>query len=107
MAMIHRGRAFVNILTLIAVLALFLGLINISSITSAGGITLSLPVSPIILMIILALILIIDFAIFGGPWTPLYPLILGTLIFQNWIIGLLLGIFNAILLFTIGKLGRP
>ncbi|MBN2459608.1 hypothetical protein JXB28_04960 [Candidatus Woesearchaeota archaeon] len=105
--MIHKGRAFINAVVFLALIALMLGLIDTSSLTSAGKVSIALPVSPIILAVILALIFIVDFALLGGPWAPLYSLIGGILILQNWITGLLLAMLHAALLFTIGRLGRP
>jgi hypothetical protein len=105
--MIHIGRAIANSITIALVALLYFDIFDISnfSFLQNGAINFALPISSIIIFAILVSILIFDFAVFGGPWTPIYPIIFVTLIFQNWAIGGVIATINAVLVFTVGKIG--
>ena len=103
--MIHGGRAFVGLIVVGLVILLEFGVIGLPGFLSLGAINISLPVSALVLTIILVMLYIFDFSMYGGQWTPIYPLIFGTLIFQNWLVGLSLAAVNLALQKTLGRTG--
>lgn len=104
---VHSGRLITSLLTLGVILASLMGYLNVSKIpfVKFGRIPFSVPLSVWILLVILIVLFLFDNCILGGPWTPIFPLIVVTLMFSNWIIGLAAALINAILLFTIGRIG--
>lgn len=102
--MIRYGRLLAHIITLVLTGVFLLGYINLS-LFSSGQISVSVPMSSSLLLITLIILFLLDSTIFSVRWFPIITFIFGTLIFQNWMIGVILAIVDYILLAIAGRTG--
>jgi hypothetical protein len=102
--MVNIGRALVNIPALLVVVFLYFFPVDILP----AGLFTYLPNLALILLVVLAIEMIVDFAFVGGWWTSFVLLGLGALVLQNWLLGLIISVIHLIAWFTVGKkLGGP
>lgn len=104
----HHGRGISNIILLTGILLVYFKIFDISAyqFLSSGNMSFNLPFSGVILLLITLAVLIIDFAWFGGPWTPVVVGIISALLFQNWLIGLFFAVVGLVLHKLLGWVGQ-